>query len=153
MMNWKLKKFDELTTKELYEILRLRAEVFVVEQNCPYQDMDEKDYHAWHLFLENDGEVVAVSRILPENISYDDMAIGRVIVKKSCRGRGLATKMMHKAISFIVDDLGKEKIRLSGQAYLTDFYLSLGFKKVSDIYLEDNIEHYEFLYEVMDFSN
>ena len=148
-MNWKFKKFDELTTNELYEILKLRAEVFVVEQDCPYQDLDDKDKWAYHLFLEDDdgSTVIAVLRILPENIAYEDMAIGRVIVKKSHRGQGLSKVMMQKAISFIIDDLGKKRIKLSGQAYLREFYEDLGFKRVSDIYLEDGIDHYEFLYE------
>ena len=149
-MNWKFKKFDELTTNELYEILKLRAEVFVVEQDCPYQDLDDKDKWAYHLFLEDDdgSTVIAVLRILPENIAYEDMAIGRVIVKKSHRGQGLSKVMMQKAISFIIDDLGKKRIKLSGQAYLREFYEDLGFERVSDIYLEDGIDHYEFLYEV-----
>ena len=149
-MNWKFKKFDELTTNELYEILKLRAEVFVVEQDCPYQDLDDKDKWAYHLFLEDDdgSTVIAVLRILPENIAYEDMAIGRVIVKKSHRGQGLSKVMMRKAINFIIEDLGKKRIKLSGQAYLREFYEDLGFKRVSDIYLEDGIDHYEFLYEV-----
>ena len=148
-MNWKFKKFDELTTNELYEILKLRAEVFVVEQDCPYQDLDDKDKWAYHLFLEDDdgSTVIAVLRILPENIAYEDMAIGRVIVKKSHRGQGLSKVMMQKAINFIIDDLGKKRIKLSGQAYLREFYEDLGFERVSDIYLEDGIDHYEFLYE------
>ena len=113
--------------------------------------MDDKDKHAYHLFLEdekNGSIVAAVLRILPENISYEDMAIGRVIVKKPYRGQGLSKIMMNRAIDFIIDDLGKKRIRLSGQAYLTEFYEDLGFKKVSDVYLEDGIDHYEFLYEI-----
>lgn len=145
-MEWKLKKFDDLTLDELYEILKLRSEVFVVEQDCVYQDLDDKDQLSYHLFLENDGEAVAVSRIIPENVSYEEMSIGRVVVKENFRGQGLSKIMMKKAIDFIVDDLGKSEIRLSGQAYLVDFYEDLGFKKVSDVYMEDNIEHFEFLY-------
>ena len=147
MMEWKLKKFDDLTSDELYGILKLRSEVFVVEQDCVYQDLDDKDQLSYHLFLENDGETVAVSRIIPENVSYEEMSIGRVVVKENFRGQGLSKIMMKKAIDFIVDDLGKSEIRLSGQAYLVDFYENLGFKKVSDVYMEDNIEHFEFLYE------
>ena len=147
MMEWKLKKFDDLTLDELYGILKLRSEVFVVEQDCVYQDLDDKDQLSYHLFLENDGEAVAVSRIIPENVSYEEMSIGRVVVKENFRGQGLSKIMMKKAIDFIVDDLGKSKIRLPGQAYLVDFYEDLGFKKVSDMYMEDNIEHFEFLYE------
>ena len=146
MMEWKLKKFYDLTSDELYGILKLRSEVFVVEQDCVYQDLDDKDQLSYHLFLENDGETVAVSRIIPENVSYEEMSIGRVVVKENFRGQGLSKIMMKKAIDFIVDDLGKSEIRLSGQAYLVDFYENLGFKKVSDVYMEDNIEHFEFLY-------
>ena len=87
----------------------MRAEVFVVEQNCAYQDLDDKDKCAYHLFLEDDDStVIALLRILPENIAYDDMAIGRVIVKKSHRGQGLSRIMMNKAIDFIIKDLGKK---------------------------------------------
>ena len=146
-MKWELKRFGELTTVELYEILKLRAEVFVVEQNCAYQDLDDKDQCAYHLFLRDDDEIAAVLRILPEYVSYEEMAIGRVIVKKAYRGRGISREMMKKAMDFIIMDLGKNKIRMSGQAYLTDFYQSLGFKKVSEEYLEDGIEHFEFLFE------
>lgn len=147
-MKCKLKEFTELTTAELYEILKLRAEVFVVEQNCPYQDLDDKDQSSYHLFLEDNGQIIAVLRILPENIAYKEMAIGRLIVKKSYRGKGISRKMMVRAMEFITEDLGKEKIRLSGQAYLNDFYQSLGFEKVSEMYFEDGIEHFEFLYEI-----
>ena len=131
----------------MYEIIKLRIEVFVVEQDCPYQDLDDKDKNAYHLFAEDNGLVVAVLRILPEGVSFEDMAIGRLIVKESYRGRGISRKMMNEAINFIINDLNKTKIRLSGQAYLLDFYESLGFKRVSDVYLEDGIDHYEFLYE------
>ena len=145
-MEWVLKKFHQLSLDELYGILQLRLEVFVVEQDCPYQDLDGKDLEAYHLFLKDNDEIVAVLRILPENVAYDETAIGRVVVKESYRGQKIAKTMMRKAIGFITNDLGKKKIKLSGQAYLTDFYIDLGFKKVSDEYLEDGIKHYEFLY-------
>ncbi|MEE1134749.1 MAG: GNAT family N-acetyltransferase [Methanobrevibacter sp.] len=146
-MEWKLKKFDELTTEELYGILKLRVEIFVVEQDCAYQDLDDKDQCAYHLFLEDEDEIIAVLRILPENVAFEDMAIGRIVVRKSHRGQGIARAMMKMAMDFIVKDLGKRRIRLSGQAYLVDFYNGLGFKRVSDEYLEDGIPHFEFLFE------
>lgn len=146
-MEWKLKKFDELTTEELYGILKLRVEIFVVEQDCAYQDLDDKDQCTYHLFLEDEDEIIAVLRILPENVAFDDMAIGRIVVRKSHRGQGIARAMMKMAMDFIVKDLGKRRIRLSGQAYLVDFYNGLGFKRVSDEYLEDGIPHFEFLFE------
>lgn len=149
-ISWKLKKFDELTTNELYEILKLRAEVFIVEQNSLYQDLDDMDQCAYHLFLEDDNSstVLAQLRILPENIMYEDMAIGRVIVKKSHRGQGISQEMLKKAIEFITKDLGKKRIKLPGQAYLTKFYEDLGFEIASDLYLHNGIEHYDFLYEI-----
>ena len=146
-MECKFKKFDELTHDELYGILKLRVEIFVVEQDCPYQDLDDNDQVATHLFIEDSNQVVACLRILPENVSFRDMAIGRLVVKKSYRGNGLAKLIMKKAIDYIINDLGKNRIRLSGQAYLTDFYIGLGFEKVSDCYLEDGIKHFEFLYQ------
>ena len=79
MMEWKLKKFNQLTPHELYEILKLRSEVFVVEQDCVYQDLDDKDQFSYHLFLKNDDEIIAVSRILPEKVSYEEMSIGRLL--------------------------------------------------------------------------
>ena len=146
-MKWHLKEFEELNPDELYGILQLRSEVFVVEQDCVYQDLDNKDQMSRHLFLEDNNEIVGVSRIISEGVSYDEMSIGRVVVKQSHRGQGLSKKMMGKAIDFIIYDLNKSKIRLSGQAYLEKFYTDLGFVKVSDCYLEDGIDHFEFLYE------
>ena len=146
-MEWVLKQFNQLSLDELYGIVQLRLEVFVVEQNCPYQDLDGKDQSAYHLFLKDNDVIVAALRVLPENVAYDETAIGRLIVKEVYRGQKIAIAMMEKAIEVITDDLGKDKIRLSGQAYLTDFYIGLGFKKVSEEYLEDGIKHYEFLYE------
>lgn len=146
-MEYVLKEFNGLSLDELYQIIQLRLEIFVVEQDCVYQDLDSKDKVAYHLFVKDDDEIVAVLRILPENVSYDEMAIGRIVVKKSHRGQGIARTMMKMAMDFIVKDLGKNKIRLSGQAYLVDFYTNLGFKRVSDEYLEDGIPHFEFLFE------
>ena len=147
IMKWNFKQFNQLSIDELYGILKLRSEVFVVEQECAYQDLDDKDKVAYHIFLQDGDETIVCLRILPENVAYNEMAIGRVVVKKSFRGQGLSKIMILKAIEFITRDLDKNKIRLSGQAYLVDFYISLGFKNVSELYLEDGIEHYEFLYE------
>lgn len=113
-MEWILKKFNQLTPDELYEIIKLRVEIFIVEQNCPYQDLDDKDLVSYHLFLKDNDEIIAVLRIIPEYVSYDEMSIGRVVVKKTHRGRGIAKSMMKKAMEFIVNDLGKNSIRLSG---------------------------------------
>lgn len=145
-MNWHIKRFEELTTIELYEILRVRAEVFVVEQTCIYQDLDEKDKKAFHLFCEEDGQITAYLRILDKGVSYPEISIGRVLTAENSRRKGLGREMMQKAICFISDELLKKKIRISGQLYLKDFYESLGFKTVSEVYLEDDIPHIEMLY-------
>ena len=145
-MNWKIKRFDELTTTELYEILRVRAEVFVVEQTCVYQDLDEKDKKAYHLFCEKNGEIVAYLRILDKGVSYPEISIGRVLTRETNRRTGLAREMMQKAISFVEEELSEMQIRISAQLYLKQFYESLGFSVTSDIYLEDDIEHIEMVY-------
>lgn len=146
-MNWNIKKFNELTVNELYEILKIRAEVFVVEQNCVYQDLDSKDKASYHLFLEDSEEIAAYLRILPKGISYPEIAIGRVLTKASYRKKGLAKEIMKKAIDYITDSLEEKKIRISAQLYLLEFYKELGFEPISDIYLEDGIEHIEMLYQ------
>lgn len=149
-MNYKIKKFSDLTIDQLYEIFKIRAEIFVVEQNCAYQDVDSRDKGAYHLFLENNNEIIAYLRILPKGISYEEVSIGRVLTKESYRKRGLSRDLMDKAIAFVIDTLGEKEIRISAQVYLQEFYKSFGFKTVSDIYLEDGIEHIEMLCKVLD---
>jgi ElaA protein len=146
-MNWKLKKFNELTCEEVYIILQLRTEVFVVEQECAYQDLDGKDKNSYHLYLEDNEEIIAYLRILEKGISFDEISIGRVLVKKDYRGKGISRDMMLKAINFIKEDLKETEIKISAQVYLVNFYGSLGFKETSKIYLEDNIPHIDMLYK------
>ena len=143
---YKIKRFENLTTTELYEILRVRAEVFVVEQTCIYQDLDEKDKKSYHFLREEDGKVIAYLRVLDKGVSYPEISIGRVLVTESNRRQGLSRKMMEKVIDFIKNDLGENCIRISGQLYLQAFYESLGFQTVSEVYLEDDIPHVEMLY-------
>ena len=140
-MNWKIKRFEEMTTTELYEILRVRSEVFVVEQTCIYQDLDLKDKKAYHLFCENNGEIAAYLRILDKGVSYPEISIGRVLTRETNRRIGLAREMMQKAISFVEEELSEMQIRISAQLYLKQFYESLGFLITSEVYLEDDIEH------------
>ncbi|MCY6959809.1 GNAT family N-acetyltransferase [Clostridium brassicae] len=146
-MNWKLKKFTDLKLEEIYNILQLRNEVFIVEQECAFQDCDGKDQDAYHLFLEDNSNVVACLRILKKGVSYDQVSIGRVVVSKNYRGKSIARKMMLKAIDFIRQNLNETEIKIQAQSYLFDFYGSLGFKKVSEEYLEDNIPHIDMLYK------
>ena len=146
-MEFKIKKFNELTIEELYKILRVRNEVFVVEQACIYQDCDNKDYNSYHLYLEEGNEVVGYLRIVNKGISYDEISIGRVLVKGTHRNKGLSRRMMLEGIKFIEENLNSTEIRLSGQVYIKGFYESLGFKQVSEEYLEDDIPHVEMLYK------
>ncbi|MBU5592225.1 GNAT family N-acetyltransferase [Clostridium sp. MSJ-4] len=146
-MNLFIKKFHELSLEELYDILALRSEIFVVEQNCIYEDCDGKDKFAYHLYYKEKDEILAYSRILDKGISYGEISIGRVVVNKNHRRKGLAEKMMKKAIEFVEKDLRESSIRLSAQVYAKGLYESVGFKEVSEEYLEDNIPHIEMLYQ------
>ncbi|AEB31055.1 conserved hypothetical protein [Carnobacterium sp. 17-4] len=145
-MEWKIKTFNELSNDELYEIIKLRSEVFIIEQQCIYEEYDGKDKKAYHLFWEKDGEILAYLRILEKGVSFNEISIGRVLVTKKYRNKGLAKEMMSRALEFIEDNLNEKVIRISAQEYLLKFYLSLGFVKVSQVYLEDGIPHMEMLY-------
>lgn len=138
-----LKSFDELTGKEIYEIGKLRSEVFVVEQNCPYLDLDGKDYECMHLYFYNEEnrEIVCYCRIIPRGLSYPTASIGRVLTNKKYRGNGYAREMLKKAIQVVKEGFGEDEITLGGQSYLKEFYFSLGFVAISDEYEEDGIPH------------
>lgn len=142
-----IKSFEALTKLELYHIIRLRNEVFVVEQNCPYQDADGKDITAQHLFYKDNRshDVLAYCRLLPPGSSYPESSIGRVANSPSVRGTGLGRKMMLEAIRFIHEQWQHNAIRISAQLYLKAFYESLGFKAIGEVYPEDNIPHIEML--------
>jgi ElaA protein len=145
-MNWHIKSFTELSTDELYKILQLRSAVFVVEQNCPYLDMDDKDRKAIHLWnMDHEGNVTAYCRLLPAGISYTEPSIGRVATASTIRKTGVGRVLMQKAISYIHDTWNQHVIRISAQLYLDKFYTSLGFEQVGESYLEDDIPHIEML--------
>jgi ElaA protein len=141
MVNWTIKRFDELTSNELYAILQLRNEVFIVEQNCIYNDIDGKDQPAWHLMANVDDKLVAYTRILPPGISYTDPAIGRVVTSSSKRRSGLGRELMKRSIEACEKLFGRISISLSAQVYLQSFYESLGFIVVGEEYLDDGIPH------------
>ncbi|MEI2739436.1 MAG: GNAT family N-acetyltransferase [Chitinophagaceae bacterium] len=142
-MKWVLKKFDDLTPAELYAIIQLRNEVFVVEQTCAYQDADNKDLSCHHLMGWKDNKLVAYSRILPPGLAYREPSIGRVVTSPSARGGGIGHKLMEKSIEKLYSLYGINPIKIGAQFYLLKFYTSLGFQQTSDIYLEDNIQHIE----------
>ena len=144
-MSWKLKSFDELTNTELYNLLKERTLVFVVEQNCPYLEVDGKDPVSYHLFKEDNGEIVAYLRIVPAGIAYQEASIGRVFVKKEYRGQGIAGKLLKRALDYIQNELEETKVKIQAQDYLRKFYSSFGFQPISETYLEDNIPHVDMI--------
>lgn len=144
-MSWKLKKFDELTSIELYNLLKERTLVFVVEQNCPYLEVDGKDPFSYHLFKEENGEIIAYLRIVPAGIIYQEISIGRVFVKKEYRGQGMAEELLKKGLDFIQNELKETIVKIQAQDYLRKFYSYFGFQAISEAYLEDNIPHVDML--------
>ena len=140
--------YNELTTNQLYNILKLRAEVFVVEQNCAYQDLDNKDNKALHLIGEINNEIIAYTRIFKKGDYFTNSSIGRVLVKKEFRKKELGKAIMEKYIEIIKKNTKEEKIEISAQKYLTKFYKDLGFKKTGKEYLEDNIPHIKMILKI-----
>ncbi len=142
-LEWKIKRFETLSTKELYTLLQLRAEVFIAEQNCVYQDIDGKDEKALHLIGEDNGEVVAYARLFKPHDYFEQASIGRVVVKETSRANKLGHILMREAIQVIKSHFDQRKITISAQLYLKKFYESHGFIQTSDMYLEDDIPHIE----------
>ncbi|TFF34596.1 GNAT family N-acetyltransferase [Mucilaginibacter psychrotolerans] len=139
----KLLPFRQLTVDELYQLLRLRSEVFVVEQNCVFLDQDDKDQQCHHLLLYANDQLAAYCRLVPAGISYSEPAIGRVITSPAFRGTGLGRAVMELAIQGCKDLFGPHDIRIGAQTYALPFYRSLGFVTDGDTYDEDGIEHIE----------
>jgi ElaA protein len=144
-MNWTIKKFDELTNHELYAILRLRTEVFVVEQNCVFQDMDNKDQMSYHLMGWQDDQLAAYTRLVPPGVSYELPSIGRVVTSPAVRRGGMGKLLMEKSIEETIRLFGSLPIKIGAQTYLDKFYRSLGFEPYGDIYIEDGIPHVEMI--------
>ncbi|MBK7667593.1 MAG: GNAT family N-acetyltransferase [Sphingobacteriaceae bacterium] len=140
-MNFILKPYKELTVDELYEALKLRSAIFVIEQNCNYQDMDDKDQGSYHLLGYDEGKLVAYARILPKGLSYKEASIGRVVVDKNFRGRSAGKELMKRAIADAMELFSTNEIVISAQCYLERFYSDLGFKIEGESYLEDDIPH------------
>lgn len=141
-IKWEVKEFDELTLEELYQILRLRSEVFVVEQGCFYQDVDGKDKHCHHLMGIVPGVgLAAYTRLVPPGISYPSASIGRVVSSAAIRKNGIGKALMAKSIEAVTEIYGKVDIEISAQLYLKRFYESFGFRQEGDSYLEAGIEH------------
>lgn len=144
-MELKVKTFSQLSNTELYAILKLRVDVFVVEQSCPYPEIDGRDEDSLHVWLEEDGEIMAYLRVLDRGVESEYVAIGRVIAAR--RRQGLGSEIMKAGIRVAQEHFHAEAIYLEGQVYAQGFYESLGFRQISEPYLEDNIPHIKMLRE------
>ncbi len=141
-MNWLCKKFDELTLHQLYAILQLRNIVFAIEQNCVYPDLDDKDQLSYHLMGWEDNKLIAYTRLVPPDISYQNIpSIGRVVTALSARRNGIGKELMKRSIDKSQQLFGNTPIKISAQLYLKKFYESLGFIQTGDKYLEDGLDH------------
>lgn len=138
-MELTVKHFSELNAKELFEIYKLRVSVFVVEQECPYQEVDDADRSAYHVWLRDEDGIEAYARVLPAGVAFPTAAIGRVIaVKRRC---GLGTKIVAAAIDTAKDRLGADRITIEAQTYARSLYEKAGFRQTSEEFLEDGIPH------------
>jgi ElaA protein len=140
-LQFSFKAFAELNPFELYAYLQLRSEVFVVEQNCVYQDLDDKDQLSLHVFVHHDDELVACARIVPAGLAYPEISIGRVIVAEAYRKQQLGHELLRYCLAQIEKHYGPQPIVLSAQAHLQDFYKKHNFVPDGAIYLEDGIPH------------
>ena len=146
MISWVFKKFDTLTPFELYSIHQLRNEVFVVEQNCVFQDADNKDQESYHLMAWDNEILIAYARIVPAGVAYDIYpSIGRVVTSAKVRNTGVGKMLMQHSIEELQKLFGNVPIKLGAQLYLKKFYESFGFSQTSEVYLEDGIPHIEMI--------
>ena len=134
-----IKHYSELTVPELHDILRLRAEIFIVEQNCVYQDIDGTDPHGYHLYLRDEDGIVAYLRVLPAGVRYEEVSLGRVVCAK--RRRGYATRLLREGIKVAKEKFGATRIVIGAQAYAKKLYEGVGFVQSDDGYFEDGIPH------------
>ncbi len=146
-MKFYSKKFTDLSLDELYQILSLRCAVFVLEQGCAFLECDGKDVDCYHVFTKDGDKVIAYLRIPLRSVVYDEVSIGRVLVKEEYRKKGISRKLVSKAMDFITDELNEARIKIQAQAYLEKFYAEFGFKTVSEEYLEDGIPHIDMVYD------
>lgn len=142
-VNWVWSRLGELNTKQLYDVLQARQQVFVVEQDCVYLDADGVDENSWHLIGYSNDKLQAYCRVVDAGIKYKELSIGRVLTTDAARGRGLGKTLMKQAIENIDKTYGDIAVRISAQQYLENYYQSFGFNTVSTPYDEDGIPHVE----------
>ena len=143
MITWECLSFKQLTTEQLYKILKLRSDVFVVEQNCVYPDIDGKDRHAgsYHLMGVAKGELAAYLRLLPAGVSYPSVSMGRIVVSPAARQYGYGHKLLEQGLALAKQFWPDQDIEIGAQEYLIDFYQHHGFVASSEVYIEDGIPH------------
>jgi ElaA protein len=141
-VNWQVKAFDQLTLMELHDLLRVRLDIFVVEQDCPYSEIDGKDPECLHVLGTTDsGELIATARIVPAGVIYDEWSIGRVVVKEEYRQFKLGKELMERSIDYCRENTEAKTTKIAAQLYLKKFYTSLGFEQISEVYPWDGIDH------------
>ncbi len=146
-MNFKIKTFNELSNIELYEILKLRASVFIVEQQIIYNDLDTLDYSCYHAFIENNNNIVAYLRIFNKGINFDNISFGRVVTSNLHRKEGLGKILIEKSIEFVLNVMNENIIRLQSQISAVKFYEKMGFLKEGNEYVKEGIVHLNMVYE------
>jgi ElaA protein len=145
-VQWQIKSFDELDIHELYNLISLRISVFVLEQQCLYQELDDKDKVCFHLIgKDENNQFIAYARILPPGLSYSNVSIGRVLTDMSVRSTGIGHQLIEESLRFIHYQFENVAIQISAQKHLEKFYNRHGFERISDEYLEDGIPHIEML--------
>lgn len=144
-MDWQIKTFEQLSNRQLYLILQARVDVFVVEQQCPYPELDNYDDQAIHLYMMDKDQLFAYARLLPAGSRYQEPSIGRVLVVKNHRGKGYAYQLMNKAIDYMISNWNENTIKIQAQTYLQSFYESFGFQQITEPYLEDDIPHIDMI--------
>ncbi|MFV0606879.1 MAG: GNAT family N-acetyltransferase [Niabella sp.] len=150
---WVCKPFQHLTVQELYAILQLRSAIFVVEQNCVYQDLDGLDEYSHHLLAMKNDKLAAHARLLPPGVSYPEQSIGRIVVKQEERANGLGKDLLLQSIANSYRLFGNKPIKIGAQVYLKKFYESFGFEQCSEVYDEDGIEHIKMLKPLTNLSD
>jgi ElaA protein len=148
-MNWLLyQNFSDFNPSHLYEVVRLRQDIFIIEQNCIYDDIDGLDYKSGHLLLFSGNEtLIGYLRIVPPGIKFDELSLGRIAIRKNYRGKGLGKKLIEKGVE-IAKERGEVSVKIEAQAHLEKLYTGLGFKTVSKIYSVDGIPHIQMIMQV-----
>ncbi|MFV0247954.1 MAG: GNAT family N-acetyltransferase [Tenacibaculum sp.] len=147
-MDFVVKKFNSLYVNDLYEILQIRSEIFVIEQNCIYQDIDNKDKKALHIIGRKNDKIAAYARVFDSGVLFDTPSISRLLVVKAERGHGYGNSLLNTAISAVYNNFKNKNISISAQFYLIEFYISHGFKTVGKQYLEDGLKHIKMIKQI-----